>query len=114
MTTACDKEVQPVVLTISGDVINITDTTTLADYMDALVEKGDLKYVTSDGFIKSINDVENTTNSYWMIYTSDTVNSNESWGTYTYKNVKYYSATLGISELIIQENFIYIFAYQTF
>lgn len=100
-----------VVITVKGEQENGK---TLARYMDELVSQGELVYTFSDGMVTSINGKANTTNSYWMLYTSDTENANEQWGVFEYEGKHYGSATLGASELIVKENCLYIWAYQTF
>ena len=52
--------------------------------------------------------------SYWMLYTSDSENANQEWGTFEYEDSIYGSATLGADALIVKEDCIYIWAYQTF
>ncbi len=92
----------------------VFDNKTLKDYMDYLQENEKLKFSVKNGMITSINGKSNTTNSYWMLYTGDSEHANKDWGTFEYQNEIYGSATLGADALIIKENNIYIWAYQTF
>lgn len=64
--------------------------------------------------VVSINGKTNTTKSFWMLYTSDAENANREWGKFEYEDSTYGSATLGADALIVKENCIYIWAYQTF
>lgn len=86
----------------------------LIDYMEYLDDKDKLDFDEKGGMIISINDIDNTLNSFWMLYTDDPNNSNKTWGTYEYKNKTYYSATLGATELKINKEYTYIWVYQKF
>ena len=90
------------------------DGKTLKEYMDYLQENQKLTYSISNGMVTTINGKSNTTNSYWMLYTSDSENANQAWGTFEYEDNIFGSATLGADALIVKENCIYIWAYQTF
>ena len=112
---ACNKSnPDHVVLKPSESDMALTESTTLLDYMDYLVQKSELEYEISGTFITSINGVKNGTNSYWMLYCDDTSNSNADWGTCEYGGKIYYSATLGASELIVTDGCTYIWSYETF
>ena len=87
---------------------------TLKDYMDYLVAEDELAYEISDGMIVSLNGKANTTNSYWMLYTSDEANANTAWGTIEYDGHTYGSATLGAPSLPLAEGAVYVWSYQTF
>ncbi len=50
--------------------------------MNYLQGKNELAFTVNDGMVTSINGISNTSNSYWMLYTSDTDNANSDWGTY--------------------------------
>lgn len=108
------SEEDMVIMEVNDEVMEITETTTLLDYMNALSDDGELTFTISDGMITSVNGKENSMNSYWMIYTDDAENGNESWGTITYKEKVYLSATLGAGELKIKSGCTYILAYQSF
>ena len=111
-------EKDSVVIVASSDIMEITSGTTLLDYMEALESKDKLTYETTESsygaFVTSINDKTAGLTESWMIYTSDKDNSNSEWGTVTYKEVVYNSASTGASSLIIIEGETYIFALQSF
>lgn len=86
----------------------------LKDFMDHLQKSEKLAYKISDGMVTEINGKANTTSSYWMLYTSDTENANNEWGTLEYEGEVYGSATLGAESLKAKEGCIYIWSYQTF
>lgn len=90
------------------------DNKTLKEYMDVLQSANELTYEIKDGMIVALNGKANTTNSYWMLYTSDTEHANSEWGTAEYDGNVYGSATLGATELLIKDGYIYIWVYQTF
>ena len=110
---ACAKNESEVVLTIDKK-YDLSKGDKLIDYMEYLDEKDKLDYDEENGMIVSINDIDNSLNSYWMLYTDDPNNSNSQWGTYEYKGKTYYSATLGAKELKISDDYTYIWVYQTF
>ena len=109
--TGNEKEV---VIVVSSDVMTVTSETKLIDYMNALKEEGKIDFEISNGMVMSINGKSGESNEYWMLYTDDTENSNDSWGTYTYEEKSYGSATLGAEALPIKEGKTYIWALQTF
>lgn len=90
------------------------DGKTLKNYMDYLQDNKQFTYSINNGMITTINGKSNTTNSYWMLYTSDSENANQQWGTFEYEGTIYGSAILGADVLIVKEGCIYIWAYQTF
>ena len=102
-----------VIITPSDKILAITDDSVLADYMNKLVERGELEFTAADGMVTSIGGKANTTNSYWMLYTDDTQYSN-AWGTTEYDGKTFQSATLGYGELPIKAGCTYIWVYQTF
>ena len=108
------SEEDMVIMEVNDEVMEITETTALLDYMNALSEADELTFTISDGMITSVNGKENFMSSYWMIYTDDAENGNESWGTITYKEKVYLSATLGAGDLVIKDGCTYILAYQSF
>ncbi len=87
---------------------------TLKDFMDYLQDNKKFTYSIENGMITTINGKSNTTNSYWMLYTSDAANANQEWGTFEYEGEIYGSATLGAESLAVKEGCIYIWTYQTF
>ncbi len=99
---------------ITVDVDNVEDGATLKDYMDYLVAEEELTYEIKDGMITSIDDKSGSTNQYWMLYTSDTEHANDEWGTCSYQENKYGSATLGVESLVVKDGCIYIWYLQTF
>ena len=69
--TACKSPV-----TTDGEFVVIAvekaeENTTLLNYMNALQEKDELSFTIENGMVTSIGDKANTTNFYWMLYTSD-------------------------------------------
>lgn len=108
-----DGTVEPVVITASDESF-VYENKTLLDYMNYLQGKNELAFTVNDGMVTSINGISNTSNSYWMLYTSDTDNANSDWGTYNDGGAIYGSATLGAAALVIKENCIYAWVYQTF
>ncbi len=112
--TACKSPV-----TTDGEFVVITvekaeENTTLLDYMNALQEKDELSFAIEHGMVTSIGDKANTTNCYWMLYTSDEENSNSAWGTVEYQETTYNSASVGVEELIVKEGETYVWVYTTF
>ena len=111
--TACtnpndnDGEVTPVALT---NATPSSDNQTLLEYM----EQCEIDFTIESGMITAIKGTSNTTNSFWMLYTSDAENSNEAWGTYDYEGTTLGSATLGAGELIVKAGCTYVWVYQTF
>ena len=110
---ACGEKPDPVVITADDPSFEYNDKT-LKDYMDYLQENGELSYTISNGMVTEINGTANTTNSYWMLYTSDSENANEAWGTLEHEGAVYGSSMLGAESLTVKENCVYVWAYQTF
>lgn len=120
---ACDKgHKEPIIpdektIVISVEKNDLKDgEMTLLEYMEVLKNEGKLEFTVNNGMVTSINNVENAQDysSCWMLYTSDTENSNEAWGTVKYNEKNYASSTLGAESLIIKEGQLYIWAYITF
>ena len=100
--------------TASNDIITITDSTSMKDYMDALKKAGRLSFEGSDGdygyYITSVLGVSSVTvsstaNSYsgydWTVYTTSTtidgtIYSSDS-ETFTYNGITLYKAAYGVS-----------------
>lgn len=101
-----------VVITVDAD--KVEQNSNLKAYMDYLVQEGQLEYEISDGMIVSIDGKTGGTNQYWMLYTSDTANANDDWGTCEYDGRTYGSATLGAEELVVKDGCVYIWYLQTF
>ena len=108
---ACDKEAQPVVITVSNEA---KEGMTLVEYMEDMQKNGEISFTVQGGMMTEINGVKNGTNSYWMLYTSDADNADTSWGTYEYNNQTLGSAVLGAESLVVAVGAIYIWVYQTF
>ncbi|MGN0805908.1 MAG: hypothetical protein ACI4MC_02620 [Candidatus Coproplasma sp.] len=95
-------------------VVNATEGETLAEYMEGLQENGELTFTVSNGMVTAINGVSQTTNIYWMLYTSDTDNANTAWGTYEYDGQQLGSATLGAETLTVKDGCVYVWVYTKF
>ncbi|MBR1983827.1 MAG: hypothetical protein IKA12_03980 [Clostridia bacterium] len=120
---ACsNSEAENVVFTADGAKYEITETTTLNDYMNALELDGKLSFTTSSSiygmFITSVNGVKNGIggNPCWMVYTDDPDFSDTSdWGTeITIDGKTYKSTTLGISGVIVKSGMTYVLSYVQF
>ena len=120
---ACSNgEVENVVFTADGAKYQITETTTLNDYMNALELDGKLSFTTSSSiygmFITSVNGVKNGIggNPCWMVYTDDPDFSDTTdWGTeITIDGKTYKSTTLGISGVIVKSGMTYVLSYVQF
>ncbi len=101
-----------VVITINVEYMEITEDTTLLDYMNKLEENGEISFIISDGMITEINGVKNGSSTYWMLYTDDSENSNTAWGQIEYDGKIYGIAALGAGELVIKDGLTYIWYYQ--
>ena len=88
----------------------------LIDYMNELVQKGELTCTIRDGMITSINGIENPADysSCWMLYTSDVENANTGWGTVEFEGVEYGSAISGAEVLKIKPDQLYIWVFKSF
>ena len=115
--SACVKTVvttneNSVIILADSSVMTITETTTLKDYMDKLVEQEKLTFSGSDSdygiYITKINGIEATGKTAWMLYTDDADNSTPAWGEITYNEKTYASANLGCESLVIKEGKTYI------
>lgn len=96
--------------------MDITDTTTLVDYMNSLKNDGQLTFEINNGMVSSVNGIDNPSDwsSCWMLYTSDADNANSAWGTIEYNGNVYGSAVLGAESLIIKDGCMYIWVFQSF
>lgn len=90
---------------------------TLKDYLDVLVEKELISYEAVGGMVITINgktaDYAKDKTS-WMIYSNDSENTDEAWGTYENEGVTYASTTKGIEELPIKDGCTYVFVITQF
>ena len=99
-------------------VINVVDDveegTTLYEYMHTL--DGSLRFESANGMITSINGIENAADwsACWMLYTTDTENSDTAWGSAEYDGKVYGSASYGAETLVIKKGESYIWLYQSF
>lgn len=88
---------------------------TLQDAMKNLQKADKIAYQTdATGMITAIGGVENSANSYWMLYTTDAEFSNAEWGTCSYAGKDLQSAILGAASLVVKAGEIYVWSYQTF
>ena len=99
-----------VVISVSA----LTGEWTLKECMEQLSADGKLTYTISNGMVTQINGKQNTGNSYWMSYISDTEFSNTGWGTVEYEGQTYASAIFGAEELPVKAGHTYIWSYQSF
>lgn len=105
-----------IVIKVSSEQKEITNNLTLLEYMQSLKADGQLEFVVSGGMITSINNIENPSDwsKCWMLYTSDTENSNNAWGEIDYNGNIYGSANFGAERLIVKENALYIWVFKAF
>ena len=105
-----------IVITVSSKQMELNENSTLIEYMQSLKADGKLDFELSNGMINSINGIENPADwsSCWMLYTSDTENSNVAWGEVDYEGQTYGSSTLGAETLKIKDGCIYIWVYKAF
>ncbi len=105
-----------IVINVSNEQMEITEDTTLLEYMNLLKQEGKINFKISGTMITSINGIDNPQDysSCWMLYTSDSKNANEAWGTVDYKGEIYGSAITGADSLAVKNGCIYIWLYQSF
>lgn len=105
-----------IVITVSSEQMELTATTTLVEYMNALKADGELDFEMANGMVSSVNGIKNPADwsSCWMLYTSDGDNANTAWGEVEYKGEVYGSAILGAESLTVKEGCLYIWIYQSF
>lgn len=108
--TGCNKTVEPVAITVS----QATEGETLLQYMEGLQEKSELTFTIEGGMVTSINGTVQTTNTYWMLYTSDAENANTAWGTYEYDNQTLGSAIYGAEDLTVKNGCVYVWVFTKF
>ena len=103
-----------VIITILSAQMDLTEETTLLDYMQSLKTDGQMDFDLKDGMVTSINSIENAADwsQCWMLYTSDSNNANTAWGTVEYNGTLYGSAMWGAESLKVKEGCIYIWYYQ--
>ena len=107
---------EKIIITVSSKQMELTDSTTLLEYMQSLKKDGEFEFEIVSGMITSINGIENPADwsSCWMLYTNDTELSNSSWGTAEYNGETFGSAVVGAEELIVKDGYKYIWYYQSF
>ena len=113
----CTKEVEidEKSVIIRVDISKVGDNATLKDYMDYLEREEKLSYeLSDDGMVTSINGKSGQSNEYWLLYTSDSQNSNTSWGNCNYAGKIYGSAIAGVETLIVKDGELYIWILQAF
>ena len=105
-----------VVINVSSSEMELTENTTLLNYMEKLREGGKITFEFSNDMITSINGVDNPLDysKCWMIYTSDKANANASFGEIELKGTIYDMATLGASSLKVKDGNTYIWFFQSF
>lgn len=105
-----------IVINVSNKQMEISDDTTLLDYMISLKDDGKLDFEINNGMVSSVNGIENPADwsSCWMLYTSDEDSSNIAWGKVEYNGNVYGSAILGAESLIIKDGCTYIWVFQSF
>ena len=117
--------VESVIFTANSEVIELTESTSLKDYLDALARCGELVFAGSDGdygfMIESVYGRAAEGNAFWAVYTDlvtlegdDAVYSNADWGTFTIGNTLLNSAAYGVSNLPCVEGYTYALVYTTF
>ena len=107
---------EKIIITVSSKQMELTDSTTLLEYMQSLKADGEFEFEIVSGMITSINGIENPADwsSCWMLYTNDTELSNSTWGTAEYNGETFGSAIVGAEELIVKNGYKYIWYYQSF
>lgn len=105
-----DATEEKVAITVAG----ATEGETLLEYMEDLEGDGKLSYTVVKGMITELNGVSNTTNCYWMLYTSDTDNADKSWGTCDYDGQELGSSKLGAEALTVKNGCVYVWVYTKF
>lgn len=111
-TTTYAKNGDTFVFTVTSVV---EDGDTLIDYMESLKGSNSLtSYTIENGMITEINGLVASNGVYWMLYTDDAENSNETWGNVTVDGVTYSSAILGAESLQIKQGCSYVWMAQQF
>ncbi len=101
-----------VVITVEAD--GVTDGATLKEYMDVLVSNGKLTYEIENGMVTSIGGTKASGHRYWMLYTDDIDFAVSAWGTCTYAEKTYGSASVGCETLPVTIGCTYIWYLQDF
>ncbi len=115
--------------TATNEVLNITEQTSLKDYIDALAQKGMIEFSGSKStygfYLESVYGItskviSSTANGYegydWMIYTSlstlDGVNYADTATSINYNGITLYLASYGADGLPVVEGYTYAFVYK--
>lgn len=97
-----------------------SETVTLLDYMNKLVEDGKMTFTTSGSgemiLITAINGQKQTTKSYWMLYTNDDTEgvAGTEYGSYEYEGQTLGMANFGAASLNVKDGCVYVWVYQTY
>ena len=110
-SVACGDNVGPVVITVSQAV---EENTTLLEVMQEKKTAGEFDFQMENGMIVQIGETKNSTNSFWMLYTTDAENANAQWGTFVWKGETLGSAVLGADTLVVKQGETYVWVYQSF
>ncbi len=116
------------VFTVKGDKLNITDTTSVYDYMQALSNEGLLTFEGNNGdygfYITSVlgikENTQSTANGYkgnaWSLYTTiteiDGVHYSSSYTAFDYNGITLYQASYGVSGVPCVEGETYALVYE--
>ncbi len=89
---------------------------TLLNCMEYLATEEGFVYEFVGGMLTSINGKANAADfsSCWMLYTSDAEMANTAWGTVEYNGETLGSAIVGAETLVVAEDEIYVWVYQSF
>lgn len=108
---SCERNVDPVAITVSKAV---EENTTLLEVMQEQQATGELDFQIENGMIVQIGSTKNTTNSFWMLYTTDAENANAQWGTFEWQGEMLGSAISGADTLVVKQGETYVWVYQGF
>lgn len=105
-----------IIINVVSTQVEITENTTLLDYMNSLKEDGQLEFEIENGMINSVNGIKNPSDwsKCWMLYTSDSDNSNSAWGEVEYNGKVYGSAIFGAETLKVKDGFTYVWIFKEF
>jgi hypothetical protein len=117
--------VESIVFTVKCDYIELGETTSVKDYMDALKANGELVFDGSNSefgfYIESVYGRKAEDDAFWAVYTDlvkiegdDAVYSTTEWGSFTYGGKTLGSAAYGVSSLPCVEGYTYALVYETF
>ena len=113
--------------TASDDVLQLTDKTSVKDYIDALADDGKIDvegyestygyYITSVNGVSESTDESGTSGYSWMLYTDFTeedgvIYADPAYGTFEHGGKTLASASYGVSQLPCVEGYTYALVYQ--